>query len=107
MSFCNEKKLHIYMIEQVLDPSGTKMLMWQQVKKIREQRCSEKKAAWFVKLEQELLAKNTEIREIKEVYKKPETNNMVCKTNLRKSRVTKEEKSGSFLVQEIHRKNAK
>src|SRR5260363_311972 len=82
-SYCNKNKLHIYTVGQLLNPSGNKMITWQQAKKIRGQGCSGKKATWFSQLEQELIAEALETREIKDKYKKAGTNCQFCKAELR------------------------
>ena len=61
-------KLNIWHLNQLLDQKKSKMLSWRQLKVMRGERHSGKKAKWFALLEKEVIA-SIRTREVKEEYK--------------------------------------
>ena len=79
--FLQHKNYNIFMLEQLLDNSGTKMITWKQMKMCRGTKTKGKKAKWFQKLEEEVIEyKRT--RQIKRKYQREGRNNMSLRATL-------------------------
>ena len=82
-SFCKNQKLNLFIIEQLLNMQGDKMLTWKQVKKLRGVCCKGKKASWFSKLEKTILHDtDASDRAIKTAFQKEGANPLYIRAEL-------------------------
>ncbi|RIB14551.1 hypothetical protein C2G38_2194843 [Gigaspora rosea] len=81
-SFCKEKKLNIFVLEQLLNQEGDKLITWQQLNKMRGKKGAGRKPVWFSAIEGKTLA-NQHTRVVKTAYKTSENNFMACKVILK------------------------
>ena len=82
-SFCKDQKLNLFVVEQLLNMQGDKMLTWKQVKKLRGVCCKGKKASWFSKLEKTILYNaDTNDRAVKTAFKKEGANPLCIRAEL-------------------------
>ena len=67
------RRLNIMSVRQLINKSGDKMIIWQQLKTLRSETNRGRIAKWFKKVE-EILLENAETRQIKTHFMLPETN---------------------------------
>ncbi|CAG8774182.1 26465_t:CDS:2, partial [Gigaspora margarita] len=68
----------VWYINQLLDPTGKRLITWQQVKKLSNQRSSRKKATWFQSIEN-ITLENSNTRKVKEEFKTQSPNSLALK----------------------------
>src|SRR5260363_74870 len=68
----------VWYINQLLDPTRERLITWQQVKKLSNQRSSRKKATWFQSIENITLEKSN-TQKVKEEFKTQNPNRLVLK----------------------------
>ena len=67
-SFVNSDKMNLFILEQLIDSSGSSLLTWQQLKYIRGEKRKGHIPSWFMKLEEKTL-KRKDSREVQDIYK--------------------------------------
>src|SRR5260364_16026 len=68
----------VWYINQLLDPTGERLITWQQVKKLSNQRSSRKKATWFQSIKN-ITLENSNTRKMKEEFKTQSPNSLALK----------------------------
>ncbi|CAG8835080.1 35065_t:CDS:2, partial [Gigaspora margarita] len=82
-SFCNEKKIEIIVLEQLLDKSNSKLLIWDQLRKCKLNKAIGRKPIWFDKIEQKLLERSN-LQKIKTEWQQNMTNILAPRVELLK-----------------------
>ena len=60
--------MNFFILEQLLDSTGSYLLIWDQLKHIRNRKTKGRTPSWFKKLEERVIKENSS-REVKDAYK--------------------------------------
>ena len=77
-SFVNSDKMNLFILEQLIDSSGSSLLIWQQLKYTRREKRKGRIPSWFTKLEEKTL-KRKDSRELQDIYKVERPNRSASK----------------------------
>src|SRR5260363_107771 len=90
-SFCNEKKMRIIVVEQLLDSSHSFLLTWGQLRKCKLNRAMGRKPTWFAEIKQKLLDE-PDTRRIKTEWQQEKRNDLAPRAELLKISTDKRKK---------------
>src|SRR5260364_412141 len=74
-SFCQEKKLGLFFLEQLIDQTGSMLSTWKQIRKSKKQNAAGRKPTWFTKIE-ELVLVDADSRRVKSPFRTIEPNTL-------------------------------
>jgi len=105
--------MNFFILEQLLDSTGSHLLTWDQLKHIRNRKTKRRTPSWFKKLEERVIKENSS-REVKDAYKVAGPNREAIKIqsqDISKDRQKKEwvlfKRKESFQIEKIVRKTEK
>src|SRR5260364_55609 len=92
----------VWYINQLLDPTKERLITWQQVKKLSNQRSSRKKATWFQSIEN-ITLENSNTRKVKEEFKTQSPNGLALK--LQRKPISKKRSKREWVIVDKNKEN--